>query len=787
LALVERRKPDKKESEHSPEAGSKLYEPEYEEKQRFEHQAWLQQILEKGESKTKGKRIALIGEPGAGKTTTLQDIAFWVLKKDLGLPIWISLADLGRNENLIDFPTYLFENWLNLAVSPSQKEIAKQELETQIQQGRVWLLLDGVDEVATSGGQILQHISQQLTGWLAQSRVLLTCRLNVWQADLNFLSNFETYRLLDFNYPQRVHQFIHNWFSNRDISKGERLKTELNNPDKARLRDLIQNPLRLTLLCSSWQSNEANLPDTKAGLYAQFVQQFYKWKSNCFPINTRQQEELNLALGHLAIKDINGSNSRFRLRESFINKELGYPDEESSLFNLALKLGWLNCVGIAAELSVKEKVYAFFHPTFEEYFAACAINDWDFFLPRDHVDKPVEGKEYRVFEKQWKEVILLWLGRENIAKEEKEEFINALVDFQDGCGDVVFWFIPRRFYRYRAYCLAAVGINEFKECSRTKKIVEQVVYWVVQNNPISAVKTLAETALTETNRVEAIAALVKLMNSISSEVGRWLVAKGLEDIAPRNEKDIKALDKLVDSTSDEDEDDYVYWKAADSLGKINPGNEVAITALVKLMNSTFSKVGRWQVAESLGNIAPGNKVAITALVRVIKSTSDEDDYVRWQVAESLGKIDPGNQTAITVLIDLIGSETDKSIRRLAAESLGNIAPGNQTASAALVRVIESTSDEDDYVRWLAAESLGNIDPENEVEIEDLVRVIESTNDKDHYVCWQEANLLKKVLTKPFMPKVVKALKNTKKQEAIEILWDCAQNLSYSEFYSAWHS
>jgi predicted NACHT family NTPase len=50
------------------------------------------------------------------------------------------------------------------------------------------------------------------------------------------------------------------------VSKGERLKTELDNPDKARLRDLIQNPLRLTLLCSSWQSNEANLPDTKAEL-----------------------------------------------------------------------------------------------------------------------------------------------------------------------------------------------------------------------------------------------------------------------------------------------------------------------------------------------------------------------------------------------------------------------------------------------------------------------------------------------------------------------------------------
>jgi predicted NACHT family NTPase len=41
----------------------------------------------------------------------------------------------------------------------------------------------------------------------------------------------------------------------------------------------------------------------------------------------------------------------------------------------ALKaLGWLNCVGKDED---DREVYAFFHPTFQEYFAACAID-----LPR---------------------------------------------------------------------------------------------------------------------------------------------------------------------------------------------------------------------------------------------------------------------------------------------------------------------------------------------------------------------------------------------------------------------
>ena len=74
---MQRTKTDKRNKEDfSPDAGTRLYEPEYETQQRFEHEAFLSQILECGEGKTKGKQIAVIGEPGAGKTTLLQTIAF---------------------------------------------------------------------------------------------------------------------------------------------------------------------------------------------------------------------------------------------------------------------------------------------------------------------------------------------------------------------------------------------------------------------------------------------------------------------------------------------------------------------------------------------------------------------------------------------------------------------------------------------------------------------------------------------------------------------------------------
>lgn len=465
LGLIERKQQFQVSSEESSNQPT-----EYEVTRTLQHDEFFEQVLRLGVSpKSKGKRIAIIGEPGAGKTTLLQQIADWVFENtDQDVAIWVSLADL-QVRTLED---YLLQVWLKHALKTARVTREMEDSFVELfNRERVWLLLDGVDEMSVETGNPLTAIASQLTtGWISNARVVLTCRLNVWDAGKNALERFDTYRTLEFSYGNRhkpdldqVNQFISNWFASSNQQLGKALRTALDQPGKERIKDLVKNPLRLSLMSYSWQLRQGKLPKTKAALYERFVEAFYEWKQEHFSTDSATRKQLNQALGRLAKVAISQSYSQFRLTRRFVWSILGESD--TPMFQLAMQLGWLNQVGVATE-DPEEPVYAFYHPTFEEYFAACAIDDWHFFLT--HVPNNPNAGIYRIFEPQWKEVILLWLGREDVAKEKKEEFIKALVEFDDGC-----WY----FYKLRAYLLAAAGIAEFRDCSLREEIVGMIVDW----------------------------------------------------------------------------------------------------------------------------------------------------------------------------------------------------------------------------------------------------------------------------------------------------------------------
>ena len=807
LGLVERHKVTEKRENLGAEEGSDLYR-EKEVTQTFEHSEFLEQVIQQGSSpKSNGKRLGIIGEPGAGKTTLLRQIANWVAAGiSEAMVIWVSLADLQGK----DLETYLFDNWLLAAIKRIGKAEATAEIKddflAQFNADRVWLVLDGADEMAVRDGNPLAEIERQIRtgGCIQRARIVLSCRQNVWDAIGTALDTFDTYRTLEFSYPEQVEMFIDKWFRSPTGGHGgegghgeegghggtaptnplnvgavplcppsAQLREALAASGKERIRDLVKNPLRCSLLCGTWQSLDGDLPDTKAKLYQRFVTTLYQWKKP--HLNWIQQQDLNVVLGKLALSGMLNETSRFQLRES-----VGYRVMGASQFELACRLGWLNLV--ARDGETLEGIYAFYHPTFQEYLAALAVEDWHFFLNHIPGNPQHPDARYRIFEKQWKEVILLWLGREEVGKGEKEGFIKALVEFEDGCDD---------FYDYRAYFLAAAGIAEFKDCRLADEIVSQVIklgfgyfdeekqQWQTFLEPIA---DGSREILKETARERAISTLVELINTSQNGYTWWHAAKSLGIIGQNNPVAIAALVEFIGTCQNE----LIRRQAAKSLGIISPNNPVALEfiatsgegvtaeiiekidkknrvslailvdlmgtlqdelihfvaigvakivdknnpvvlcALVESMGTFHNEYSRRQAAQSLGKIGKDNPVALSALVELIRKSGDED--TRRLAAESLGHINEDNPVAISALVDLINTSQDESTRRIAAYSLGEIDKDNPVAIASLVELINTSQNES--TRKLAAESLGKIDKDNPVAIASLVELIRNSGDED---------------------------------------------------------
>ncbi|MHC5673049.1 NACHT domain-containing protein [Nostoc sp.] len=144
-------------------------------------------------------------------------------------------------------------------------EQLKKDFVLQFDQNNVWLLLDGLDEMSASSGNPLTEIARQFRegGSISKARIVLTCRVNLWDGSINALDDFDTYRSLDFSYPEQVERFIDKWFNKIEIPEtGKQLCTALKASGKERIQDLVKNPLRLTLLCLNWQSGDGKLPNT---------------------------------------------------------------------------------------------------------------------------------------------------------------------------------------------------------------------------------------------------------------------------------------------------------------------------------------------------------------------------------------------------------------------------------------------------------------------------------------------------------------------------------------------
>lgn len=354
------------------------------------------------------------------------------------------------------------------------------------------------------------------------------------------------------------------------------------------------------------------------------------------------------------------------------------------------------------------------------------MHDWHYFF--NHVDDNLAASTYRIFEPHYKTKIFNWFSREDVGKEQKEGFIQALVDFPDDCGG---------FYRYRAYLLAAEAINYYKDCSLGDAIALQVLKWSYaffrqdkqdwQIVPQPLVEA-ARAVVGKTDRTRVVSAFVHLVHTTESKTILRLAAEKLGKLDPGSKSAIAAITLLLQVTQNK----FTIWKITRSLMQIDPENPAALSPLVALI---YTKSDEWSslychsnminyAVDALGKVDTGNQIAIKALMHILQTTKD---VLTFQgVVDGLCAIAVGNEAAIDTLLELIQTTADRYVCLYAVICLEKIASGNQRAIAALTEFLQIN--QGDRICVVAAQALWQIDVRNINAIATLVHSILTTTD-----------------------------------------------------------
>jgi predicted NACHT family NTPase len=349
-------------------------------------------------------RLMILGKPGAGKTTFLRHLAIACCKDEFladHIPILIELRDINASEfNLLNHIHQEFD----LANEEQTKQILKQ--------GKVLILLDGLDEVPNlSRREVQDHIYKfsQFQHYY-KNRFILTCRTQT----IEYISDkFKPVEVADFN-PEQVEFFALNWFTAlaETPEQGATLKAhfmaKLRLPQNKPTAELAVTPILLSLTCWVFDYLK-DLPPKRSDLYEQGINLLLeKWdKKRGVRRELGSEAYRKLSVGEKK-KLLSYLAARKFQQEQYILFEQGElqgyiaeyldistEDSEAVLDAVAAQHGLL--------IEQAQGFWSFSHLTFQEYFTAkwfcdrAALYGW-----KDLVS--------HITDKHWREVFLLAVG-----------------------------------------------------------------------------------------------------------------------------------------------------------------------------------------------------------------------------------------------------------------------------------------------------------------------------------------------------------------------------------------
>jgi predicted NACHT family NTPase len=346
-------------------------------------------------------KLMVLGKPGAGKTTFLKYLAMQCIEGHfLGdrVPLFITLKDFAETKNQPGFLDYIQEKITNNATQSQFQDV--------IQQGKAFVLLDGLDEVREEDtGRVLRGI-RDFSNRYAENHFVITCRI---AAKEYVFERFTEVEVADFD-DEQISTFIHNWFRCKKPGKGEEFaKQIIEKLDKNKpIKELASNPLLLTLLCLECEES-LEFPKNRAELYERGLKVLLsKWDASREIQRDQFYEKLSInrkedLLSQLALKTFEQKDYFFKQRtveHHIADYIINLPDARTDPKALQLDSeAALKSIEAQHGLLVERArgIYSFSHLTFQEYFTAKQIvNEADYARLVEHLT-----------EKRWREVFLL--------------------------------------------------------------------------------------------------------------------------------------------------------------------------------------------------------------------------------------------------------------------------------------------------------------------------------------------------------------------------------------------
>ena len=327
-------------------------------------------------------RLLFLGSPGSGKTALIQYLT-WAITQNaffdrplvparVKIRDWQKWAYTNPEAELFD---YLAAHYRKLL----PENTSAQQWQRWLQQGDVFVLLDGLDEVEQETwfiealGELMEY---------TQTPIVLTSRTVSFNQYRQHIRDFHTYWLGPLSDIQRDHYI--NLYPARHGFDRQQLIEKLNEIES--LHGLAVNPLLLSILCFAVDDNQHdNTPATRASLYKRFIERLLlrpKRVEVNYPAEPPGPNDLFFILAHIALQLF--SQKQLTFSEDYLRQQMesaviisGYspvkPWVNALLKEFVENSGLLR--GRRGSSGEANSDYFFMHLTIQEYLAAVALSE----------------------------------------------------------------------------------------------------------------------------------------------------------------------------------------------------------------------------------------------------------------------------------------------------------------------------------------------------------------------------------------------------------------------------